>query len=1542
LCQVCFKRDDLYNSLIKPDQRNSLHHCRGCLLSVHKLCYGLSGDTDRMFYCERCCDVGPMAAQVRYMQTCCVCSGVNGAIKRVGELWVHVTCALFSTRFRVASFKEMRFQSVEPMDAREPLDCLLCHRTSNEVLSCQSCTASAHAICSFGASSLNWDCCSLFAGQRQLTCPEHYSSGKAYCICKRNFADKEVFMICCDVCDTWYHGDCVGLPQHIGATLETYTCALCQSWLVLRSKLGREDKGAAIVKFTLPEHLINLGLVDYLLLARVFEVRAARLLKTPCAPEDLRDLLSFTKAFFFTHPAEPQLQDKVTAATSLLASAQELFQKLKEDKVESSDLPAIAALTEDCNRLGLALPQLARLKAMSEHVELVSKVKDFASSSQVHTLVEAKAFYETLKERLGADSQWLIPLNGVINCADMWIADVKEAFAKSQKGEHKLTIDEARQLLADGKSLILALPQELRTVDEEIKAAEHWDKNLRNLPRPYDPTQLTQLFDETNVTTVWTHSMTEAKVVLDRYNLWYGQALRYLNPTELTPLPILEEVQQHIKRGETDLGKEVDVREARKQLEAGIADALRWQETAQMALAGPSTQQRMSYLLREGKSLMCVFPELEAIERRAGINKKISDVIHRKHKEEDLLLLLREAKELCADEEFVKAVEAKLSTANEMRQRVNILLEKDLLDPAESYTQLLEELKNSRTDLPDERTKLEDGFKSLKWLQTAKEALEETEDLKESSKRKATDLETYKMLIAKGQKITYKHPRAAAVFEQLAGKYWDLEYHKLTTMQEVRLEDLQALEAKMTLVTHDPPESLVDFAHRIKGINKSTQYFETLLGLPLEQVFSSDLTVLKEQIQANRKKLADEGVVFPEKFCRVLPWVEWVDWCVSVQQILADAEKPSVNRLYEVNEEAINLGIPLEVATLKELNEHISFYEKWLSRYSAYIVIKKYYKSLQVAPAAYLKRFQEKPKTSFAVLQQLVDQAEGLKCRCDEEIAVLQGDIAEALAWAGQIKEFLRLHPYEELLQACKRSVAKASETESYRELQRLTQEYLFSIFVDIEDYTNQLCTYSWHLTALQLLQQSAKINAEEWDEFYANLEFGNRDYQDQIIFDRVRRQQSLRMQIEEDIAKLMQAEKDGGRQLSLDDINQLNEQVMACKVMLKQDSYIQELMQRAQALIARFQVLLDSKGWLSEFKELQGDLTRLPIEIPDITQKLKEVIDKSTSLGLRFKILKESAVQTRSKIERFKVENILKEYQEAPAKVPEAEQFAESLEQAKIILQEGQKASDSTSLELVTHTLSRLDSIIIHMGPEETALKMVLWKLKVKLALDGQAKLPFQVLCGWYNEGLQMKDLDTLGEIGELEKWVRKGEEMKTKLAAAENLEALERVTAEAKDLPLDLTQSIIEQRTRITLVGTVPAKSTVAEVHYEQESAYIPTKRVKNPNAQDSYHYGALHNSNPTKDPIRASSVSAIENVLACDPTLTAALARKLALKLENILSSTKGQGRDYNKAVVNIQRVLDRLQDFEGFGDKLAMRDIKCHRLCELHLSHLVRTR
>ncbi len=37
---------------------------------------------------------------------------------------------------------------------------------------------------------------------------EEEDSNRLYCICKQPY-DGEVFMICCDLCNEWYHGECV-------------------------------------------------------------------------------------------------------------------------------------------------------------------------------------------------------------------------------------------------------------------------------------------------------------------------------------------------------------------------------------------------------------------------------------------------------------------------------------------------------------------------------------------------------------------------------------------------------------------------------------------------------------------------------------------------------------------------------------------------------------------------------------------------------------------------------------------------------------------------------------------------------------------------------------------------------------------------------------------------------------------------------------------------------------------------------------------------------------------------------------------------------------------------------------------------------------------------------------------------------------------------------------------------------------------------------------------------------------------------------------
>lgn len=57
----------------------------------------------------------------------------------------------------------------------------------------------------------------------------HIHNKPSYCIeaCKRGRVEDGSFMVGCDVCDNWYHGDCVGISKEEANTLESYLCPRC-------------------------------------------------------------------------------------------------------------------------------------------------------------------------------------------------------------------------------------------------------------------------------------------------------------------------------------------------------------------------------------------------------------------------------------------------------------------------------------------------------------------------------------------------------------------------------------------------------------------------------------------------------------------------------------------------------------------------------------------------------------------------------------------------------------------------------------------------------------------------------------------------------------------------------------------------------------------------------------------------------------------------------------------------------------------------------------------------------------------------------------------------------------------------------------------------------------------------------------------------------------------------------------------------------------------------------------------------------------------
>lgn len=187
-----------------------------------------------------------------------------------------------------------------------------------------------------------------------------------------------------------------------------------------------------------------------------------------------------------------------------------------------------------------------------------------------------------------------------------------------------------------------------------------------------------------------------------------------MNPLDYNHLPSVDQVKEHIKYGEIHVEPKIVIKDVNMNLLIKLNEAIIWQNNAQSAITTKVSAQRLNHILREAKSVICKFNEHEALLKRAEVNKKISEMLHKKHKEEDLVILLQEAIQFDADDDFITAVQHKLQSAQELKARVKEILEGNLSDPTTAYTKILEEIKNTRTDLCEEKQMLEDKLKSLK------------------------------------------------------------------------------------------------------------------------------------------------------------------------------------------------------------------------------------------------------------------------------------------------------------------------------------------------------------------------------------------------------------------------------------------------------------------------------------------------------------------------------------------------------------------------------------------------------------------------------------------------------------------------------------------------------------------------------------------------------------------------------------------------------------------------------------------------------------
>lgn len=1455
-----------------------------------------------MFFCDRCLEVGPATICI-----CEVCSQPNGALKKVQEKWVHVTCAV--SEGLVNDWATMNIENFVRKKAKEM--CYLCKSQSFGCVQCGDCEKKAHLICILRESTLN---ITDYLVNHEFFCDAHMENHEKYCFCRKLYVEGESFMIACDACDIWYHGECVKISSVLGANIEHYLCKFCDAWSNIKSRLEKEDLTGKFGPFEPPLTFTNFKLKDWLIFTRAVYRRTCESLDNKVKIEELTEILNVIETLPFVFNQTADLKVKIENGKKLIEKDREICLMLKEPPDEEL-VPVLQNFVNEGKKSGVFLPGTAKIAKYIENCQSISQIREVLENSKIFTLLQVRTLYENMLKRFAKELDSMVELKNLIGTCENWLSEVKEELRSSQAKPlgQKLDISDIKKYLQKAKNLPFSMQTEARIVEDEIKSAEDWDKKYKQFPRPIDSIEFQMLLQETEGLALETQHMRVALNKFEEFQEWVKKTEAIISPSANAVLPNLEQVKAHLFLGESEIEPFVEIKEMKAKFIGKIQEAEVWQTDAINAILKKVPPQKLTALVRDAKSIICQFGELEVIEKRASVNKKIGEIIHKRHKEDELLSLMVEANECNADEEFIQALQVRIHSVQELKTKVKEALNVPITDPLNAYSKLLEDLKNSKVDLVEERNQIEEKIKSLKWLQQVKETLQELDEGRDEDfrKKKKSDLEIIKNLVQKGEKIAYRDIQADEMLQELTLKLWEIEYQRFHQCDEITLEQVKELESRANTLS-STPSSLSAFQDLLNEINQAISFYENLLTEEIGKTMQSDLEKLKRDIEFYKEKLESFGMVFPEKYSKILNWDKWIDWCLNAEKLFV--MKPSIDKLYEANQDALSLSIPSTVPCLVQLNKVILEYEQWLYKYTSYSSARKWFSVQNFDIKHYLKKANERPKPTLKQLKELLDTAVLLNINCEYEIQVMQGDIDGLEKWISKQEEFFQKEKYEELLQKCKKSYETFISLPACQEFYEIVKEYCFKIYIEHEDFGKKLCSYEWNISGQRLLQVKGKISLEEWNDFFMSIEYLHKDFLDQATLDRLRVQNALRIQIENEMKKVKNLESLGqeSEQVNIEVLEILSKQISVCKIVLtNEEAYVKSTLSKCKNLSTRLTELISQKAFLQDFKSLQAEILNLPVLIPETSAKLKEILERSATLSLRGRILREHAMK--NKIEKSKVEQFLHDYESSDVRLEDGETLLGELTYAKKVLEEAVNSvySEGSSLDQLNCVSGKLNNMKIFMGLEEKEIKIKMWKRKLQLSQN--EKVNYSIILGWYNEGLQMKDYSMQEDLDRLELYVKKGEELKQKLLECSSLEEIKSIENEAEQLPFDLSHAVIEHKTRIS-IGKAPKELVPVEV---PTAGFI--EGIEN----------------------RYSSQKLIEAALTKDPYFTWAKhpqkAVKISQRIEEILYNNL-QGNGYKNAVNNMQTIIISLQEYGGFSKKLTQGEITPEEISLLSTSEV----
>jgi len=1291
--------------------------------------------------------------------------------------------------------------------------------------------------------------------QINIYCQSHRLP-KIYCICEGNKtrASKDNnWVVACDYCDNWYHGECIGISKAESEIIKVYICDKCKAWenaknLHLLKELEEKYKEECLVKDSDWSNALvpakTNKLVDILLVAQIFVMRGAALIKYRCNIEILYNhLLNGAKIPLYLGSIIIELKKKMEVSVQLDNEVSQLikitpilpiidssfnlltenytnnektkelintyipkyindakintrlFEQIKRNQSLLESLHEIAEKFLSCMEIDEAIVHLQRLEESGLKFEAeISFLKD--------TISEFKEWEMNLGslERVQVTEEVIYPEDGI-----------SQLNAKLESIEHilkgKINVDNVEQLLHEESLRFIkkqAISDLLTNEKKELEEMESTYKTYTNSGCTLE--QFKTLIKEMCEGLLFSEDYIE---ILKEYGIYLRL---YFIATEILKNGVLidestgdiiktkctfEDLKDIINKCENNKVKPLNILEA---LGIRVREVEKWRENYKSLVNHGESTETLHACIIKGEDYKLWLPEFENIQSQVEVLKVIEQfkVSQELISLPQLSQLVDKAKYSNVPSNVVEPLQALLESSQalftESLRLIKLSVEsyKDI----ESVINCLETIKKGRVQFSNIES-LEKIVEEYKWqaeiaslANVASTANIEFKDLESLSKEVLE--EEYK----KGERVAENAIGPAGKLREMIPEVIWLKHakEKFDSMNKLTKEELSELVGEMNKIRLDPSHTICgSLAKLVQNLNekytKVMNDYEYLSKFNIETIDEKEIGQVLQKTHSLKKDAFMSQVDLSEligKIHKVEQYVNSYQLLVSLMRSEDKIDFPAFTKAVE-NFSSLQEGHG-DSRLLEKSKDQMERYEFWTRKVNTYKTNKE----------ASVKG--NKQKQNIELLKEILKDAEQIELPLGDDIQALRNDAEQSEKNEISAREYLtRLQNKDESI--------KTEELEELVDRMKSLPLYSIEVFNKLKVF---LLLYQLKDLVRGDTGKVAKRRLESWASLLKEREKVAAENTNKEVLEELSRAQlveALNVKYKEGVILMKHVSNLKKNKLrdkfSIVDLELLIEFLTnSCIDFGEEVKLTENIMNNAKELESLFRELVEKKGNLLEFKILKKQIQKLPVNLNGIEDKLGSLIRAAGNTLDDVKDLARSDLKNNTKIIESEFLPVLAQYEKLSCRIEEIEILKTKYEKSKKSLRELKETLEETeNIFRITNAVSELP---FEMDISIKALSLQLCRKKYTLIGKGEHKLTLISLNALLEDYKNLKDelepLD-LEKIKHLEQLWQEAETIAKKIKEITTLDNLKEYNRTIYKEVIDYTDPILEQKARIEL---------------------------------------------------------------------------------------------------------------------------------------------